>query len=44
MSGVFIDERHKSSVGNIILVLTNFAKSHGQTVSRFDDLVDKTPR
>ena len=44
MSEVFIDERHKLSVQNIILVLTNFLKSHGQTVSRFDDLVDKTPR
>ena len=25
-------------------MLTNFLKSHGQTVSRFDDSVDKTPR
>ena len=44
VSEVFIDERHKFSVQNIILVLTNFLKSHGQTVSRFDDLDDKTPR
>ena len=40
----FLLMKDKSSALNIILVLTNFLKSHGQTVSRFDDLVDKTPR